>query len=63
MVKRGNVEEKEIRFILDNDVFMLGNIEMKHSAGALNTVHTNADRVFRGAITELLHNAMEPQEL
>lgn len=63
MVKRNNVEEKEIRFILDNDIFMLGNIEMKHSAGALNTVHTNADRVFRGAITDLLHNAMEPTEI
>lgn len=60
MVKRNNIEDKEVRFILDNDIFMLGNIEMKHSAGALNTVHTNADRVFRGAITETLHNAMEP---
>ena len=60
MIKRNNVEEKEIRFILDNDIFMLGNIEMKHSAGALNTVHTNADRVFRGQITRTLHDAMEP---
>ncbi|MBR4309208.1 MAG: TIGR04255 family protein [Oscillospiraceae bacterium] len=60
MVKRNNVEDKEIKFILDNDVFMLGNIEMKHSAGALNTVHTNADRIFRGQITKTLHDAMEP---
>lgn len=60
MIKRNNVEEKEIRFILDNDVFMVGNIEMKHSAGALNTVHTNADRIFRGQITDTLHNAMDP---
>ena len=60
MIKRNNVEEQEIRFILDNDVFMMGNIEMKHSAGALNTVHTNADRIFRGQITDTLHNAMEP---
>ena len=60
MIKRNNVEEQEIRFILDNDIFMLGNIEMKHSAGALNTVHTNADRIFRGQITDTLHNAMEP---
>ena len=36
---------------------------MKHSAGALNTVHTHADRVFRGAITGMLHQAMEPQAL
>ncbi len=60
MIKRNNVEEQEIRFILDNDVFMMGNIEMKHSAGALNTVHTNADRIFRGQITSTLHDAMEP---
>ena len=60
MVKRNNVEDKEIKYILDNDVFMMGNIEMKHSAGALNTVHTNADRIFRGQITKTLHDAMEP---
>ena len=59
-VKRNKVEENEIRFILDNDIFMLGKIEVKYSAGALNTVHTNADRVFRGQITPTLHNAMEP---
>ena len=63
MIKRNNVEDKEVRFILDNDIFMTGKIEMKHSAGALNTVHTHADRAFRGAITDTLHRAMEPQEL
>lgn len=60
MLKRGNVEDKEVKFILDIDVFMAGKVEMKHSAAALNTVHTNANRVFRGAITRTLHNAMEP---
>lgn len=63
MVKRNNVEDKEVRFILDNDVFMSGKVEMKHSAGALNTVHTHADRAFRGAITDTLHQAMGPQPL
>lgn len=63
MVKRNNVEDKEIKFILDNDIFMPGKVEMKYSAAALDTVHTHADRVFRGAITTLLHNAMEPQPL
>lgn len=63
MIKRNNVEDKEVRFILDNDVFMPGKVEMKHSAGALNTVHTHADRAFRGAITDMLHQAMEPQQL
>lgn len=63
MIKRNNVEDKEIRFILDNDLFMLGKIEVKHCAAALMTVHTHADRVFRGAITDMLHNAMEPRNL
>ena len=63
MVKRNNVEDKEIKFILDNDIFMMGKVEMKHSAAALNTVHTHADRAFRGAITRELHEAMEPQPL
>lgn len=63
MVKRNNVEDKEIKFILDNDLYMAGKIEMKHSAAALTTVHTHADRVFRGAITDTLHNAMEPRSL
>lgn len=63
MIKRNNVEDKEVRFILDNDVFMAGKVEMKHSAGALNTVHTHADRAFRGAITDTLHQAMEPQPI
>ncbi len=61
MVKRPGETDNEVRYILDNDVFMVGNIEMKHSAGALNTVHSNAGRIFRGAITETLHDAMEPR--
>ena len=63
MVKRNNVEDKEIKFILDNDIFMLGKVEMKHTTAALTTVHTHADRAFRGAITRELHDAMEPQPL
>lgn len=60
-VKRNNVEDNEIKFILDNDIFMQGKVEIQHSAAALNTVHTHADRAFRGAITRELHDAMEPR--
>lgn len=63
MVKRNNVEDKEIKFILDVDLFMMSKLEMKYTTGALNTIHTHADRVFRGAITRRLHDAMEPQLL
>lgn len=63
MVKRNNVEDKEVRFILDNDLFMTGKVELPHTTAALNTLHTHADRCFRGAITRQLHDAMEPQPL
>lgn len=61
MVKRGAIQEKTPRFILDLDVFMLGQIQLAHLTGALQTVHMNADNVFRSAITDTLHDAMEPQ--
>ena len=50
-------------FMLDVDVYMDGNIEMSHTAAGLNIVHTHADNIFRGAITDTLHEAMEPQEI
>lgn len=61
LVKRSGVEDKEVKYILDQDLFMSGKVEMKHSAGALNTLHTHAGRIFRGAITQQLHEAMDPQ--
>ena len=61
LVKRSGVEDKEVKYILDQDLFMSGKVEMKHSAGALNTLHTHARRIFRGAITQQLHEAMDPQ--
>ncbi len=63
MVKRNGQDDKEIKFILDNDFFMLGKVELPHTTAALNTLHTHADRTFRGAITGELHDAMEPQPL
>ncbi len=63
IVKRNNSDDKEVKFILDNDIYMAGNIEVKHSAAALNTVHSHADRIFRGALQPMLHNAMEPRDL
>ena len=41
----------------------MSKVEMKYTTAALNTIHTHADRVFRGAITRELHEAMEPQML
>ena len=63
MVKRaGQENDKEVRFILDNDLFMSGNIPVNLSAGAMQTLHQQADSIFLGAITERLKDAMEPLE-
>lgn len=63
LVKRGNVEDKELKFILDQDLYMAGNVPVNLSAGALQTLHAQAYTIFRSAITELCHNAMEPEDI
>ena len=60
MVQRGAVKDSEVRFILDNDVFMNGKLPVNQCAPALQTVHIQADRLFAGALTQRLHEAMEP---
>lgn len=50
-------------YMLDIDVYMEGNNELSHVAPALNIVHSNADSIFRGAITDTLHEAMAPQPI
>lgn len=63
IVKRNGQTDTEVKFILDQDLFMTGNIPVNYSAGALETLHGQAYPIFRGAITELLHNAMEPETI
>ena len=60
MVQRGAVKDNEVKFILDNDVFMNGKLPVSQCVPALQTVHVQADRIFAGAITRQLHDAMEP---
>ena len=52
--------DPEVKFIFDQDLFMAGNIPVNASAGALQTLHGQSYGVFRGAISNMLHNAMEP---
>ncbi len=63
MIKRRGQEDKEIKFIFDCDLFMQGQTPVNLSAGAMQTMHMQADDIFRGAITDKLHEAMEPQYL
>lgn len=54
-------QDSEQKFILDIDLSMRGNIAPHLAAAGLETLHSHSTRVFRGAITGLLHSAMDPQ--
>lgn len=60
MVKKNGKQDQEVKFVFDQDLYMAGNIPVNHSAGALQTLHSQAYGIFRGAITDTLHNTMEP---
>ena len=53
----------ETRFILDCDVSVNGKLEPPHIPTKLEDMHLWADRLFRGAITRELHEAMGPLPL
>lgn len=59
-IKIANRPDPEVKFILDLDLYMPGKVEVQLSAGALETLHGQSYGIFRGAITDLLHEAMEP---
>lgn len=61
MVKKNGQSDKEVKFIFDQDLFMPGQVPVNLSAGALQTLHSQAYAIFRGAITDKLHTAMEPE--
>lgn len=63
LVKQNGVPQKEVKFIFDQDLFITGNVPVNFSAGALQTLHSHAYPIFRGAITDLLHNAMKPKTI
>ena len=60
-VKRNGQDDPEVKFIFDQDLYMPGNLPVNLSAGALQTLHAQAYSIFRGAITDTLHDAMEPE--
>lgn len=63
LVKQGGKADGEVKFVFDQDLFMAGNIPVHGSVGALQTLHAQAWPIFRGAITDNLHDAMEPDYL
>lgn len=63
LVKRGTQQDPEVKFIFDQDLYMPGQVPVNHSAGALQTLHHQAYSIFRGAISQQLHRAMEPESI
>lgn len=63
LTKRNGQPDPEVKFILDQDLFMTGNVAVNLSAGALSTLHSQAYGIFRGAITDLLHKALDPETI
>lgn len=62
MVNQNGKQDPEVKFVFDQDLFMPGNVPVNLSAGALQTLHGQAYPIFRSAITQRLHDAMEPEE-
>ena len=63
LVKRNGQQDPEVKFIFDQDLYMNGNVPINYSAAALQTLHDQAYPIFRGAITDALHDAMEPEDI
>ena len=61
-VHRAGKTDGEVKFILDQDLYMPGKVAPNLSAPALQTLHAHAWSIFRAAITDELHDAMEPVE-
>ena len=58
-----NVQDPEVRFILDQDLYTNGQTQLPAVMDDLSALHAHADRVFSEAITDLLHEAMSPVEV
>lgn len=56
----GPQQDPEVKFIFDMDLYCPGKVEVNYSVGALQMLHSSAYPIFRGAITDRLHRAMEP---
>lgn len=63
LVTRNGKTDPEPKFAFDQDLYITGNIPLTYSAGALETLHSQAYSIFRGAITDTLHEAMEPESI
>lgn len=56
----GGKTDAETKFILDLDLYMSAKVPVNLSAGALQTLHSQAYGIFRGAVSDRLHDALMP---
>jgi len=54
-------QDPEVKFILDLDLSMGDNVPCTMAAGALETLHIHGGRIFEGALTDRLREALEPR--
>lgn len=58
----GAAQDNEVKFVLDMDLSMGGELAPMLAAGALETLHGHAAPLFEGAVTDALREAMENME-
>lgn len=62
LLQIGKTLDREIKFIIDQDLFLPGKIPAPMVAAVMQMLHKHAWSIFRDAITDRLHEAMEPEE-
>ena len=55
LVRKNGQKDTEVKFIFDQDLFAMGKIPLNLSAGILETLHSQAWSLFRGAIRDELY--------
>ena len=63
LIKRNTIASNETHFIFDQDLFVKGNLPISTATNAISTLHRQAYSVFRGAITDKLFYAMDPEDI
>ena len=61
IVTRNGQTDKEVKFIFDQDLYNSTETPVPQAAGVLEALHRCAYPIFRNAITEKLHNSLEPE--
>lgn len=63
LIRAGKTMDPEVKLIFDQDVYLSGNIPVYFSAASLEMLHHQTWSIFRNAITDRLHELMEPEEI